>query len=349
LDVETVFRPGGVSLPREQMRLIAGVIDRFLDDPTDDSWYDDHGVTLAYWIMWWASESPDVTIVICPFLADRAQGQGADAGLPATMGYGFGMTLYVIQHPEASPTSAEIQVAGIEGALRWYESSLGHGEGRNAFFDTLLQHRAAGTLGTWYAENVGSCVPLTGPPPSGAPPADGGPRASTGDQGSEPAEAPTAPELDSTAGSSGGPASGPAARPVDRDGDRVEDPQDRCPDDPEDLDSFEDRDGCPEPDDDQDGIADVFDACPRIPENRNGVEDEDGCPEAPARDEDADGLADSRDICPADPEDLDGFQDADGCPDIDNDGDGIRDIDDLCPNEPETRNGRQDQDGCPDR
>lgn len=36
-------------------------------------------------------------------------------------------------------------------------------------------------------------------------------------------------------------------RPGDRDGDGVPDKQDRCPDEPEDLDGFEDADGCPEP------------------------------------------------------------------------------------------------------
>ena len=88
---------------------------------------------------------------------------------------------------------------------------------------------------------------------------------------------------------------------------------DKCPDDPEDFDQFQDEDGCPDPDNDQDGILDV---------------DE---------------------LCPNDPEDKDGFEDQDGCPDPDNDKDRILDKDDKCPNEPETYNGYQDEDGCPDR
>ncbi|HET7503749.1 MAG TPA: OmpA family protein [Kofleriaceae bacterium] len=134
----------------------------------------------------------------------------------------------------------------------------------------------------------------------------------------------------------------------DRDGDGIKDDIDKCPDDPEDFDGFEDEDGCPDPDNDRDGIPDVDDKCPDIPEDKDGVEDEDGCPEGDKNDRDGDGIPDNVDKCPDEPEDFDGFQDEDGCPDPDNDGDGILDVDDLCPNDPEDKDGFEDQDGCPD-
>jgi outer membrane protein OmpA-like peptidoglycan-associated protein len=135
----------------------------------------------------------------------------------------------------------------------------------------------------------------------------------------------------------------------DRDGDGIPDDVDRCPDDPEDRDGFQDEDGCPDPDNDGDGIIDLDDRCPNEPETKNGFQDEDGCPDTFEPDRDGDGIVDRLDQCPDEPEDRDGFQDEDGCPDPDNDGDGIIDLDDLCPNEPETKNGFQDEDGCPDR
>ena len=134
----------------------------------------------------------------------------------------------------------------------------------------------------------------------------------------------------------------------DRDGDGLKDDVDKCPDDPEDFDGFQDEDGCPDPDNDHDGIPDVDDKCPNIPEDRDGVEDEDGCPEGEKNDRDGDGILDNVDKCPDDPEDFDGFEDQDGCPDLDNDKDGILDIDDLCPNDPEDKDGFEDEDGCPD-
>jgi outer membrane protein OmpA-like peptidoglycan-associated protein len=100
--------------------------------------------------------------------------------------------------------------------------------------------------------------------------------------------------------------------PGDRDGDGILDPDDECPDAPEDIDGFEDEDGCPDVDNDEDGILDV----------------DDGCPD--------------------DPEDRDRWEDADGCPDPDNDKDEILDVDDECPNDPEVYNDFEDEDGCPD-
>ena len=134
----------------------------------------------------------------------------------------------------------------------------------------------------------------------------------------------------------------------DRDGDGIKDDVDKCPDQPEDFDGFQDEDGCPDPDNDHDGILDVDDKCPNIPEDLDGFEDEDGCPEGDQNDRDHDGILDNVDKCPDEPEDFDGFQDEDGCPDPDNDGDGILDVDDLCPNDPEDKDGFEDEDGCPD-
>lgn len=96
---------------------------------------------------------------------------------------------------------------------------------------------------------------------------------------------------------------------------------------------------------DLDGIADDMDKCPDQAEDFDGFEDTDGCPEA---DNDGDGIVDTKDKCPNQAEDFDGFQDEDGCPDMDNDMDGILDADDKCPNAKETFNSYQDTDGCPD-
>ena len=55
---------------------------------------------------------------------------------------------------------------------------------------------------------------------------------------------------------------------------------DKCPNEVEDVDGFEDADGCTDPDNDMDGILDVNDKCPNEAEDIDGIEDEDGCPEA---------------------------------------------------------------------
>ena len=131
----------------------------------------------------------------------------------------------------------------------------------------------------------------------------------------------------------------------DNDKDGIPDLIDQCPNDPEDKDGFEDEDGCPDPDNDGDGIPDVKDQCPNMAEDFDGFEDRDGCPDP---DNDKDGIPDSLDQCPNDVEDFDNFEDDDGCPDPDNDKDGIPDLKDKCPNEPEVFNNYEDKDGCPD-
>ena len=104
----------------------------------------------------------------------------------------------------------------------------------------------------------------------------------------------------------------PPPPPADTDGDGVLDVDDACVDDPEDEDSFQDDDGCPEPDNDGDGILDGADGCAMEPEDKDTWQDEDGCPET---DNDADGLLDGSDTCPNEPETYNGTNDEDGCPD----------------------------------
>lgn len=133
--------------------------------------------------------------------------------------------------------------------------------------------------------------------------------------------------------------------PGDRDGDGYLDPEDACPDEPENYNGFKDEDGCPDdPDTDGDGLTDSVDSCVLEPEDKDTYLDEDGCPEV---DNDLDGILDPTDKCPNDPEDPDGYEDEDGCPDPDNDKDTVLDVKDQCPNEI----GSTDKEplGCPSK
>jgi len=114
----------------------------------------------------------------------------------------------------------------------------------------------------------------------------------------------------------------------DKDGDGIPDEEDRCPDQPEDKDGYQDDDGCPDPDNDGDGIPDHQDQCPDVA----GPAKFHGCP-----DTDGDGIPDPQDRCPKDA----GPKEYDGCPD--SDGDEVPDIDDKCPDKP----GPAIDEGCP--
>lgn len=146
----------------------------------------------------------------------------------------------------------------------------------------------------------------------------------------------------------------------DTDKDKIVDDKDMCPNDPEDMDDFEDEDGCPELDNDNDGVPDLVDTCRNEAEDIDAFEDADGCPDL---DNDADGTLDVDDACPIESgpaatggcpdKDGDGFADKDDrCPEIagefggcpDTDGDSLIDIEDECPNDA----GPVESFGCPD-
>ncbi|MDP2344168.1 MAG: OmpA family protein [Deltaproteobacteria bacterium] len=109
----------------------------------------------------------------------------------------------------------------------------------------------------------------------------------------------------------------------------------------EDLDKFEDLDGCPDPDNDKDGILDTVDVCP----NDAGPLETRGCP-----DKDGDLFPDIEDKCP----DVKGIDqkltapEKHGCPRPDTDGDGFFDDEDNCVKEPGIRHEDDPkQNGCP--
>jgi len=137
-----------------------------------------------------------------------------------------------------------------------------------------------------------------------------------------------------------------------------------CPYGEEDLDGFEDKDACADPDNDRDNILDEADMCPNEPETPNKWDDKDGCPDEAlafnstldgkedpdtmSRDNDGDSIPNAYDHCPDLAEDFDGYEDGDGCPEPDNDSDGVPDLADRCTTLAEVKNGFEDDDGCPD-
>lgn len=148
---------------------------------------------------------------------------------------------------------------------------------------------------------------------------------------------------------------------LDDDRDGVLNGSDRCPLVPEDVDNFEDADGCVDSDNDDDGINDVDDkcrdlagvkaflGCPIPDADKDTVLDpDDQCPNeaglverhgCPIRDADHDGFEDPVDACPGEA----GIAELRGCPAKDRDGDEVFDHLDNCPDE----KGTKDNQGCP--
>jgi len=135
-------------------------------------------------------------------------------------------------------------------------------------------------------------------------------------------------------------------RDHDMDDDGVDDDQDLCPEAlKEDMDGFEDEDGCPDWDNDDDGVPDESDECPGEREDEDGHDDDDGCIDP---DNDGDGILDLDDACIDEPGIDSTDPDLRGCPDPDPDRDGVKGKADQCPDKPEDEDGFDDEDGCPD-
>jgi outer membrane protein OmpA-like peptidoglycan-associated protein len=154
----------------------------------------------------------------------------------------------------------------------------------------------------------------------------------------------------------------PPAAAADADGDGVADGADRCPKLKEDVDGFNDGDGCPDPDNDADTVPDASDRCP----DQAGTLGNKGCPAGttppaaptppaptppaptPAAPTPAAPTPAAPTPAPVVPPPSGGDDEVDASGGADGDGDGVADDADRCPKTPETANGIEDADGCPD-
>jgi outer membrane protein OmpA-like peptidoglycan-associated protein len=178
--------------------------------------------------------------------------------------------------------------------------------------------RNAGRSARFALERAGSCRPQPG---AATAPAPGAPVRPTIVIEKTDADADGVPDLDDRCPDRAGPATFRGC--PDTDGDGTPDAEDACP-----VEAGErEAQGCPvTKDSDRDGIWDDIDRCPVDAEDLDGFQDEDGCPDA---DNDGDGIVDRSDGCPNTP----GAIENRGCPVIggDSDGDGLLDREDRCP------------------
>ncbi len=135
-----------------------------------------------------------------------------------------------------------------------------------------------------------------------------------------------------------------APRGNDTDHDGVVDADDRCIEQPEDRDDFEDEDGCPDLDNDNDNVPDAVDRCANEPEDADNFQDEDGCPDD---DNDSDGVSDTDDECPLAASGEHPDSSRNGCPTPDTDSDGVLDPDDRCVDTAQGERPDPERPGCP--
>ncbi len=122
--------------------------------PENDTGNSDPFVMLA-----WVTESPDVSVTICPVLPSLADGRGGDVGPSTTSGSLMGMTAFLIENPGADPAGILVQTAGIESGTRWYRAAVTRGLVQpNTFMDELEARIAQdGSAQPFYRERQIRC------------------------------------------------------------------------------------------------------------------------------------------------------------------------------------------------
>jgi hypothetical protein len=100
------------------------------------------------WLLDWATQSPDVIVVVCDILGP-IPGQERRFGGHLLTQMLFGNAAYQIAHPESKEDVVAVQLAGVESSLAAYSAIVAaHPETRIPHFDEMLQNQQGGSLRT---------------------------------------------------------------------------------------------------------------------------------------------------------------------------------------------------------
>jgi hypothetical protein len=98
-------------------------------------------------LMRYFEEAPDITITVCSGVLDPLASSRQNYGPEIFVQQVLSSGAFIIENPGMARDRAAVHVAGVEGALRTYESILrAHPDARRPFMDELVQLRARGEL-----------------------------------------------------------------------------------------------------------------------------------------------------------------------------------------------------------
>ncbi|MGA9071630.1 MAG: hypothetical protein WB424_15300 [Terracidiphilus sp.] len=105
------------------------------------------------WLTEWTIEIPDVHVNLCTIL-DFPKKDKKDSQTLFTAMF-FAQVKFALEHPEAQTDHIAEYQAGVEGALRIYESLLKtRPKDQQTYFDDLIHRRDTGVLSQWVKERA---------------------------------------------------------------------------------------------------------------------------------------------------------------------------------------------------
>lgn len=110
------------------------------------------------WLTLWLIEVPDISVTVCTsMLGPLAESKKSYTG-EIVVQQMYSLAAFIIRNPDKRDDEAAVQQAGVEGALRTYESILqSKPKAHQPFLDELLRKRDAGELATYAAAELKAC------------------------------------------------------------------------------------------------------------------------------------------------------------------------------------------------
>jgi hypothetical protein len=142
----------GPSTPEERKRVVS-IEHKMEASPLDKGLYKD-----IKWALDWVRDVPDVTVNLCWSPLDGAIRSDYKYRTRIPGQFTLSSAAYIIEHPDKSTDESAPIIAGVEGVLRAYKSTLkSEPEAKSDELDELLKKQAAGTLADYVRKAAKEC------------------------------------------------------------------------------------------------------------------------------------------------------------------------------------------------
>ncbi len=142
----------GPSTPEERQRAVA-ITHRLEADPLLPE-----NVSDREWALRWLIEVPDIHVSVCGAFLGAVSGSKKNYGPELLVQSTLSSAAFAIEHPEKASDNEAMYLAGLEGALKAYESILKtKGNARSSFLDDLIQKRNANALVDYVRQKMEKC------------------------------------------------------------------------------------------------------------------------------------------------------------------------------------------------
>ena len=105
------------------------------------------------WFTVWLIEVPDISVELCGSYLGPVSGSGKNYGSEIVVQMMFSSAAFIIEHQDQASDRIAVNLAGVEGALKAYESILtAKPKAKSDFLDELVAKRNKGELRAYVEE-----------------------------------------------------------------------------------------------------------------------------------------------------------------------------------------------------